>query len=637
MSNARKINDERSWIEINLSNFEDNLTEIKKFLSPHQEFLQIVKADAYGHGAYQIAKKAVENGASMLGVANVDEALLIRYHDLTTPVLILSPSLESEIENIVKNDLIPTVNDIFFANKLNQIAQENNKEVKVHVNIDTGMNRSGVRADQALEFIQELSKLANLKIDGLFTHFAESENISDFTNKQYSLFCSTLDKVISKIIDFEPRYLHASNSCAVVNYNFSRMNLVRIGILSFGIYPNPLLKNRVSLKAVMKFVTKISQIKFAKKDEYIGYNLTYQAKKDITYAVLPIGYADGYNYLLKNKGKVFVRKRLMPIIGKVTMDMIMIDITDIDNPSLGEEVILFGIDKLSIEDLSSLYAGSPYELATQTGKRAKRFYYYKNTEIAREPRLRREFYSPDFSAHKLSSIIQNALSSRIKTSELSQVLFSEIIDNLISESDKNISYKTDFKHKVKFSESSLHPDFYLVTTELIYRKILNADNFLIACTSNEETLDRYFKNPRVEYRWLLASQLELTSESFLISEVTVNGISAEISASNKKDVLEFTCSNKGYSRFIGQRCSYSIKTKTLYPKKSHQLSIFISEATKGLKIIFEYPASIEEIDTVTFFSGETKYPSIKKTKKAISVESEKGSWILANSGVVFSY
>lgn len=633
----KRTNYERSWIEINLSNYEDNLKQLKRFLTPKQEILQIVKADAYGHGAFQIAKQAIKNGVSMLGVANLDEALLIRYQDISTPILILSPSLDSEIEKIVSNELIPSVNDLVFAKKLDQIAKAYDKKVKVHINIDTGMNRSGVRADQALSFFAQVAQLSNIIIDGIFTHFAESESNPDYTLQQYSLFSTTLDKIKQKIKNINPTYLHVSNSCALVNYKFEKMNLVRIGILSFGIYPHPLLKDLISLKAVMKFVTKISLIKTAKKDEFIGYNLAYQAPRDITYAILPIGYADGYNYLLKNKGKVLIREQIIPIIGKVTMDMIMVDVTDIDHPSLGEEVILFGNNRLRIEDLSSLYAGSPYELATQTGKRAKRFYYYKDIEIASEPRLRRDFYSPDFSAHKLSSIIQNALSTRIKSSELSQVLFSEIIDNLIKESDKNISYKTDFKHKVKFSESSLYPDFYLVTTELTYRKNLNADNFLIACTSNEETLNHYFKNPKVEYRWLLASQLELTSDSFLISEVSVNGISADISASNKVDVLEFTCRNKDYSRFIGQRCSYSIKTKTLYPKKSHQLSIFISEATKGLNIIFEYPACIEEIDTISFFSGETKYPSIKKTKQAISVESEKESWILANSGVVFSY
>lgn len=220
---------------------------------------------------------------------------------------------------------------------------------------------------------------------------------------------------------------------------------------------------------------------------------------------------------------------------------------------------------------------------------------------------------------------------------MSQVLFSEIIADFIKESDKNISYKTAFCHKIKFSLSNNHPDFYQVTTELSYTKLLNYKNFIIACTANQENLDKYFKNPQVEYRWLLPADLILTRDSFILDEVTVNNISAEITTNSNNNILEYNCFNKDYASLIGKRCNFSIKTTTLYPRNSHQLSVFISEPTKGVSITFEYPDNINEIDTVTLFSGQSKYPFIKKENNKIVVESEKESWILATSGVIFSF
>ncbi len=632
-----EMNNERSWIEINLSHFEYNLQEIKKFLSPQQDFLQIIKADAYGHGAFQIATQALLNGAKLLGVANADEALFIRYNSISAPILILSPSLESEIENIVLHNLIPTVNDLDFAKKLNSFAHLNKKKIKIHLNIDSGMNRSGIRADQALSFCQELSHLPNLIIDGIFTHFAESESNLDFTNNQYQIFCNVLDRILEEIPNLNPTYLHSSNSSAVVNYNFPRMNLARIGILSFGIYPHASLQKKITLKPVMKFITKISQIKEAKEGEYISYNLTYQAKNSLKYAILPIGYADGYNFFLSNKGKVLCQDKLIPILGKVTMDMTIVDISSLDKPQVGQEVILYGEDSLRIEDLTQLYAGSSYELATQTGKRAKRYYYYDQKIIAIEARLRRDFYSPDFSAKKLSLIIKNALKTRINSSEISQVLFSEIISDFIKESDNNISYRTNFKHHIKFSLSPQYPEFYLVDTELSYSKVLNEKDFIIACASDAQTLDSYFRNPQVEYRWLLTAELSLNSQFFVLKEVTVNDIPAITTITTSPKVLEFHNTNENYSQLIGTKCNFSIKTRTLYPIDSHQLSVFISEPTKGVKISFEFPPSLQKVEAVTLFSGESKYPTILEAENTISVETGKDIWILPKSGVIFSY
>lgn len=631
------LENERSWIEINLSNYEDNLKELKKFLTPEQKFLQIIKADAYGHGGYQIGKYAIKNGAAMLGVASVDEALLIRYHDVSTPILLLSPSLESELPDIVKYQLIPTVNDLDFAHKLNNLAKQAKQTVQIHLNLDTGMNRSGIRADEAYAFCEELLSLEHLVIDGMFTHFAESEVNHEFTNQQYALFCTTVDQILAGFTQIKPTYFHASNSCGVVNFHFERMNLVRLGILTFGIYPHPSLKQVVAVKPVMKFITNITQLKSAKVGESISYNRTFYPDKSLDYAILPIGYADGYNFLLSNKGRVLYKDRLLPVVGKVTMDMISVDVSNLDNPQIGETVILFGEEALRLEDLTALYAGSPYELATQTGKRAKRYYYYGDKVVASEPRLRREFYSRDFTDKSLSAVIQDALKTRINSNEISQVLFNKIINNFIQEADSNISYRTGFDHKIKFTSDSQNSEFYQVETELRYSKRLAANSFLIACATDSETLNQYFRNPLVEYRWLLSNELSLTPNSFVITEVTVNDVPAQIKLNSNSSVLEYSCSNDEWSDFIGKKCEFYIKTKTLYPKSSHQLSVFISEPTKGVKITFEYPHRISNIETVTFFTGDSQDPTIHTQQGTVTVESEANNWILPTSGVIFAY
>lgn len=628
---------ERSWIEINLSHYESNLNELKKFLTPEQKFLQIIKADAYGHGAFQIAKYAVKNGASMLGVASVDEALLIRYHNINTPILLLSPSLESELSDIIKYNLIPTVNDLDFARKLNDLAQESEQIIKIHLNIDTGMNRSGIRADEAYLFCRELLRLKNLIVDGMFTHFAESEVNQEFTNQQYSLLCTTIDQILADFKQIKPTYFHASNSSGVVNFHFTRMNLVRLGILTFGIYPHPSLKRVVSVKPVMKFITTISQLKSAKIGESISYNRTFVTDKALKYAILPIGYADGYSYLLGNKGKVLYRELLLPIVGKVTMDMLSVDVSNLENPQIGETVTLFGEDALRLEDLTAFYDGSPYELATQTGKRAKRYYYYDNEIVASEPRLRREFYSLDFTDNTLSTVIQNALKTRINSNEISQVLFTKIISNFIKEADSNISYRTGFDHSIKFTTDPQNSEFYVVETELKYTKHLSTNSFIIACATDSETLDKYFRNPLVEYRWLLNNKLSLSSDSFVITEVMVNNIPARIQLNHKNTVLEYACSNDKWNEYVGKKCDFYIKTTTLYPKSSHQLSVFISEPTKGVKITFAYPSEITTVETVTLFTGDSQYPMITTLPNSVTLETEPANWILPTSGVIFSY
>ncbi len=626
----------RSWIEINLSHFEENLKALKGFLKPQQAFLQIVKADAYGHGAFHIAQVAIKNGASLLGVANADEGANLRYQGITLDILILSPSLKSEINSIIEYNLTPSINDIEFAELLNQEAIKKNKTIEIHINIDTGMNRSGIKPSEAKNFIKKILSLSNLKLEGIFTHFAESEDNNKFTHLQYNKFIACVNNLKDHLEDFSPRYIHSSNSCGLVNFSFDQVNLVRLGILTFGIYPIAKIRNKINLKPVMKFLTTIGQIKSANAGEHISYNMTYTADEDITYAILPVGYADGYPYHLGNKGFVECNNEILPVIGKVTMDMTIIKQNN-KLIKLGDNVTLFGSESIHIEDLAQLYKGSPYELATLIGRRAVRLFFYNNKQLSEEPIMRRGFFSPDFSKSKLSNIIKESIKERIESNSLSTTLYNEIIDRYIRASDRNTVYRKNFNHEIQFIDSHEFKQFYKVKTKISYNKILKTDKIIVACANNNDTLNKYFQNPQVEYRWLLAEQFPISNKSFVVTNLKINDISTDIELTKESDVLEYSASHDKLKNFVNSECSFVIETETYYPKSKHQLAIYISEPTLGVKVAFKYPNSLKDIEVVNIISGETKYPSVKKENNTIEVDAGLSKWILPNSGIIFSY
>ena len=240
---------DRSWTEINLSDFEKNIRELKKYFPPNAEFMQIVKADAYGHGASLIARKAMENGATFLGVANIQEAIFLRYYKIDLPILILSPSLESEIPKIATYQIVTSVFSLEFAQKLNEYGKKHHKHFTIHLNIDTGMGRSGMDFRSASQKIKKIIKMKHLLTEGIFTHFAASENDKNFTEIQIKRF----KKVVSNV-NYPFKYIHAANSCGVINTQIPETNLVRLGLLSYGIHPLENLGNKVSFSPNLSLI-----------------------------------------------------------------------------------------------------------------------------------------------------------------------------------------------------------------------------------------------------------------------------------------------------------------------------------------------------------------------------------------------
>ncbi|HOE90752.1 MAG TPA: alanine racemase [Candidatus Cloacimonadota bacterium] len=623
---------ERSWVEIDLSNFSHNINELKKHFSANQSFMQIVKADAYGHGALQIAIQAQKDGASILGVANVEEASLLRFNHIDLPILILSPSFDFEIESIVHYKLIPSVNNIEFVEKLDLYAKKMAVKQPIHIKCDTGMNRNGVKIEQAYNLYQQIKKLDNILIEGVFSHFSSSENDKQFTQHQYKLFLDFAAQVQSEV-----RYIHIANSSAVANSDFAMCNLHRLGLLTYGVYSDQSIKEKVNLKPVMTFKSRLSHISIAKKNESIGYNRTFYAEHDIKYAIIPVGYADGYDFLLSNNAFVEINGAICPILGKVSMDMIAVDISQIDNAQIGDMVTLLGgsSEQTRVEFLSSSFKGSSYELLTQIGKRAKRYYLQNGKINDFAPVLRRDFIPKDFSDDKLNKIIHQALEERITKKELASVIYHDILKFFFIESDRDISYRSNFFYSINFTEND--EPYYNVELQLKFDKILQNSYFIVACANNQKALESYFNRKDTEYRWLLDDSIEFQASRFKVSSAKVNDIELDCNTNLINNAIEIKCASELLEPMLNKLAHFEISIKTFYPKDRHQLSVYLSEIYKGVTISFTYPKSIENIDCVPIFSGKHRYPKVEQHDREIIVASSAEDWVFPNSGVVFSY
>lgn len=621
ISEPRMFN-ERSFCIIDLDNYRYNFSFLKKLLPANMAIMQIVKADAYGHGAFEIAKIAQKEGVAFLGVASAAEGSLLRYQGIEIPILILSPSLEEEISEILEYRLTPSIGNLSFARKLNAAVSE---KIKVHLNIDTGMGRSGINYDEAEVLYSALIALPNLEIEGVFSHFAASESDFSYSNLQQDRFYSLLKK-FSK-----PKFIHFSNSGGVINRLCAEENMVRLGIASFGVYP----VEEHELKPVMQFYTRLVGIKRVKKGESLGYNRTYIAPTDLTYGILPCGYADGYDFLLSNKAEVLYRNMKCKVLGKISMDMTVIDISEIPCPQIGEPVLLLGAENLRAEALAALYGGSAYELLCQLGRRAKRHYRQDSREISSSPVTRRDFFPADYDDVKLSQIIESAIGERLQNKEIANIIQRDILKKFFRAKDNEIDYRRNFRHEVQF----LSPvqNYYPVKTNLSFTKKLRQPYFYIACAHTNEALERYFLQPEVEYRWLLDQSVALTPDNFKPLEVKVNGHELMCECVQKSGSLEYYCSSVQLTELVGKTCKFEISTRTFYPAVSNQLTIFIGEVTLGVEISFNYPRDVILSDVVNIFSGSKKFPQVVREENKVTVSSAKEEWIFPNSGSVFVF
>ncbi len=624
---------ERSWVEIDLDAFRANLRALRDLLDKDQGFIQIVKADAYGHGAHEIARIALSEGALALGVANPEEGKLLRIQGVKPPVLILSPSLPIEIPGILEYDLWPTLSDPAFALQLNQACAERGIKGRVSLKLDSGMHRGGALAEDFGRLWKAVAKLPHLQIQSVFSHFAASESDIEFSRAQEREFLSILSQ--HKV---EAPWIHLSNSSGVVNGLAKSVPVCRLGILSYGIYTHPSQLKKITLKPVMTFKSTVSQLKEVPAGATVGYNRSWQASRPTRIAVIPVGYADGYDFLLSNRGTIALKGALCPVIGRVSMDLICVDATDAKDVRLGDEVVLLGnsAPELRAENLAASYGGSAYELLCQVGRRAKRYYYEGRRLVTSSPLSRREFVSSDYPDSKLSQIIQAAISQRVNSEEMGELISREILRVFFYNRDREILYRRDFRHHISFTGSA-GPRYWRAKTTLSFSKTLQNGWFTVACATSEAALKAYFKRRDVEYRWLMDANFELSPQAFSLSSVRINGLELDTKIQFKHDCMEIRCSHPELKNLVGSEVRYEIDTLTLYPRSSHQLSVFITELTHGVKISFTHPPELDQIECVPVFAGQNKYPRVSTSKRSITVSTKAEEWVFPQSGVVFAY
>ena len=368
---------EITWIEVNLNAIERNLKAIKSKVGHETKILAIVKADAYGHGAVKVSQTLEQNGTDMLGVAFQGEGLELRKSNITIPILILNPVLSEQIEDVIQHSLGVTVNSLDIANEISVTAKKHHSNIRIHVEIDTGMGGAGVCPDKALSFIKALLLIENLEIEGVFTHFNSSEEKDkSFTHEQNSKFKGVLKQLENEKISIP--LIHAANSAAILDIPDSHFNMVRPGLILYGIFPSNHVLRNIELKQAMSFKTRIINLKQLDPGSVIGYGGTFEILQQTTVATIPVGYKDGFSRRFSDLGEVLVHGKRFPIIGRVCMDRCFIDVTNLPDVEIGSEVILLGnqgSETISIESAAKLIGTIPYEIVCNVGtKTPKKMY-----------------------------------------------------------------------------------------------------------------------------------------------------------------------------------------------------------------------------------------------------------------------
>ena len=326
-----------TWAEIDLSALEFNFRQVKRIIGRRIKVMAVIKCDAYGHGLLPIAKRLTKLGADYLGVASIDEAILLRKNKINLPILILGNILNKDIEPVIKYNLTQTISEYQLAWRLNREAQKIGKVNKIHIKVDTGMGRLGILYKEAPEFIKRINRLPNLKIEGLFTHFPCADCDFEFTHYQIDIFNQLVDDL--KKIGIEFSLLHAANSMGIIQHPGSHFNLVRPGLMLYGIPPRQGLD--IKLRPTLSLKSRIIYLKRMPSGQGISYGRSYITKKETTVAILPIGYGDGYPRNLSNRADVLIKGRRFRISGVVCMDQIMLDVGD-SQVKVGDEAVLIG-------------------------------------------------------------------------------------------------------------------------------------------------------------------------------------------------------------------------------------------------------------------------------------------------------
>jgi len=368
-----------TWVEIDLSNLEYNLSQARKMLKSKTKIAGVVKANAYGHGSIHIAKVLIENGIDMLAVACLTEAIELRKYYSDIPILIMGYTPSDKLKFAVQNNITITIFSLEQAIILSDIGEMLNKEVTIHIKIETGFNRLGLKIDSnTISIIEKIYNLKNIRLEGIFTHFALKTKETD--KIQYELLMNVIHKLEAKGIYIPIK--HICDSIGMVIYPEYHLDMIRLGSFMYGVQTSS--KKEGSLRSVMTFKAKISQVKEIQAGEGVGYDYSFVAKKKTIVGTLPVGYADGYMRALTGKGEVNINGKRAPIIGKICMDQCMIDLSNIPYAKVGDEVILLGgnsKDGITLDEVAEKINTNRNEVLSVISRRVPRVYIKKSKPI----------------------------------------------------------------------------------------------------------------------------------------------------------------------------------------------------------------------------------------------------------------
>jgi len=371
------------WAEINLDNLAHNIREIRKIVKQDTLITAVIKANAYGHGSVEAAKTFLENGADRLAVATLSEAIELREAGIGVPILILGYTPESQYSQVIKYDITQTIYNVESASAFSEAASAQNKTGTIHIKIDSGMGRIGfLPKDESIDEIISISKLPNIYIEGIFTHFATAdEKDKTYTRLQYERFSTVVRKLEERGLSIPIK--HVSNSAAIIDFPEYNLDMVRPGIILYGYYPsNDVNKDRIKLKPAMTLKAKVSNVKTVSKGTGISYGQIFVTERESKIATIPIGYADGFTRMLSSKAEAFIKGKRVPVVGRICMDQCMLDVTDVEDVKIGDEVVLLGYEEgyPDADEIGEKLNTISYEILCMVGRRIPRVY-IKNDEI----------------------------------------------------------------------------------------------------------------------------------------------------------------------------------------------------------------------------------------------------------------
>ena len=364
-----------TWAEIDLAALAHNLKVIKRKAGKKTGILAIVKANGYGHGAVEVSR-VCEKFRTHLGVALIEEAIALRQAGIKAPILILGSIFPfSNFKYIIEYNLMPTIASLAGARALSAMAKKHKKEVKFHLKIDTGMARVGLNSANALNTVLKIKSLPGIKLEGIYTHLASAECDEQYSQRQITKLTGIIKALEQENIKI--RFRHVAGSAALLKYKNPLLNMVRPGLLLYGIEPYPGALRQIRVTPVLSLKSKIVYLKRMKKGESISYGRTFVTRRNSFIATLPIGYADGYDWHLSNKAEALIKGERFPVAGRICMDMCMLDITGLKGVDVGEEVVLIGRqgkEEISIAEIAEQAKTIPYEIVCGISERVPRVY-----------------------------------------------------------------------------------------------------------------------------------------------------------------------------------------------------------------------------------------------------------------------